>query len=63
MSRCRLCTSNDRDALADELAGELWEAARDPDVDPTWAEAPPYWHHVFQMYARTTVRTLTRAHD
>ena len=62
MTRCRLCECNDRDALADEIARELWEASRDPEMDGPWETTYPFWRHQYTMFGRTVVATLVRNH-
>ena len=51
MTRCRLCTTNDRAALTEELAEEMWESRRDREIDPPWADAGHYWQPVMPQYA------------
>lgn len=58
MSRCRICTANDRDALVEQLAGELWESRRDRTVDAPWDEAPVYWQAAFRQFAETAFAAL-----
>ena len=54
--RCRLCSTNDQDALIEELAAELWDTI--PGEDRTWAEAGGYWQHAFRQHAAAAVRIL-----
>jgi hypothetical protein len=56
--RCRLCTTNDRDALIDELAAEMWASRRDDEMDPPWENAGPYWHQAMRQFAEATVAML-----
>lgn len=46
--RCRLCTANNLDALADELAERMWNSRRDREVDAPWETAGPYWHQAMR---------------
>jgi hypothetical protein len=62
VDRCRLCTTNDREALVEQLASELWLSHRDSEVDPDWQNAAPYWQRVMRTFAATTLRTLEREH-
>lgn len=56
--RCRLCASNDHDALAEELAERMWESRRDPEMDGEWAKAGLYWHETMRMFAKETLDML-----
>lgn len=60
--RCRLCTTNDLDALADELAERMWESRRDREIDPDWSRAGPYWHETMRQFARSTIEMLKTEH-
>ncbi|MBV9527892.1 hypothetical protein [Sphingomonas sp.] len=60
MARCRLCTSNDRDALIEELAIEMWESRRDREIDPPWEGAGDYWQRAMREFAAATVKMLER---
>lgn len=60
--RCRLCTANDLDALADELAERMWNSRRDREVDAAWEGASPYWHQTMRQFARSTIEMLKRDH-
>ncbi|MCW2406932.1 hypothetical protein M2336_003616 [Sphingobium sp. B1D7B] len=62
MDRCRLCTTNDRDALAEQLAEEMWNSRRDRAIDPPWEEAGPYWHRAMRQFADATLKMLQRDH-
>lgn len=57
-SRRRLCTSNDREALAEELAQRMWESRRDAQFDGDWSKAGPYWQRAMRDYARETLEML-----
>jgi hypothetical protein len=60
VTRCRACTSNDRDALVEDMAKGAWETAdygeRREDIGPTWAI--PFRHHADLM-----LRVLERDHE
>jgi hypothetical protein len=58
--RCRLCTTNDIEGLIDELAAEMWDSRRDRDMDPSWPDAPPYWHRAMREFAEATLKMLHR---
>jgi hypothetical protein len=61
--RCRLCTTNDRDGLVEELAEALWESCRQIELDPAWKNAPPYWQHAMRVHATTSIATLERMRE
>lgn len=57
--RCRICTTNDREGLVEDLAERMWESRRERDLDPdAWADAPPYWQMVFRQFASETIKML-----
>lgn len=59
--RCRLCTSNDPDALREHVAAELWESRRNGHLDDRpWADAGPRWQHVYRQLADTAIEALGR---
>lgn len=62
MARCRLCTTNDREALAEQLAEEMWESRRDREIDPPWKDAGGYWHMAMRQFADATLQMLQRDH-
>lgn len=33
---CRICTTNDKEALVDELAREMWASCLDSDAGSEW---------------------------
>lgn len=56
---CRLCSTNDHEALAEALAERMWESRRDREIDPDkWADAPPYWQMVMRGFAAETIKML-----
>lgn len=60
--RCRLCTTNDKEALAEQLAAEMWNSRRDHQMDPPWEGAGDYWQSIFRHFAQTTIAMLERDH-
>ena len=62
-NRCRLCTTNDREALIEELAAEMWGSRRRGTLDDVpLAEAGSHWQRVFREFAETTISMLERGH-
>jgi hypothetical protein len=57
VSRCRLCTTNDREALIEDLAREMWESRRDPELDWSWEECRR-WQDIYREHARLTLYML-----
>ncbi|WP_126174534.1 hypothetical protein [Altericroceibacterium xinjiangense] len=65
MTRCRLCDANDLEALAEDMAREMWAslATNDPHAEwHPWDEASHYWQRVMRQYAEAVIRTLRREH-
>ena len=62
MTRCRLCTTNDREALAERLAEEMWESRRDREADPPWKNAGVYWQTAMRQFANATLKMLGDGH-
>lgn len=60
--RCRLCTANDKEALIEELAAEMWNLRRDYHNDPAWEDCGSYWQEVFRGFACATVALLDQRH-
>jgi hypothetical protein len=56
--RCRLCTANDRGALAEELAHRMWDSRRDREIDPPWENAGEYWPLVMRQFAAQALDML-----
>lgn len=56
--RCRLCTTNDVDGLAEEMAEAMWEATRDHTIDPPWLDAGAHWHSRYKIHAQAFIRVL-----
>jgi hypothetical protein len=60
--RCRLCTSNDDDALIDHVAAYMWESRMERMEDRTpWADAGATWQSAFREMAVAARRALTLA--
>jgi hypothetical protein len=60
--RCRICTANDRDALIEHVAEQLWESRRHGTLDDwPWAEAGGYWQGIMRELATTAVEALSPA--
>jgi hypothetical protein len=56
-NRCRLCTSNDREALIDEMAAHAWVCA---GYGEDWGKAPETWRSGFRHHADLMLRALER---
>jgi hypothetical protein len=60
--RCRLCTSNDDDALIDHVAAYMWESRMERMEDRTpWADAGATWQSAFREMAVAARQALTLA--
>ena len=59
-TRCRLCTSNDREALIVEMAAGAWEMA---GYGGKWADVHATWSVSFRHHAELMLRVLERNHD
>ena len=61
MPRCRLCTSNDVDAVNEHLAEKLWDSriAQIEDSIP-WSEAGATWQAAFRELAVAARQALTQ---
>jgi hypothetical protein len=58
-ARCRLCTSNDREALIEHVAEHLWESRRNGTLDDRpWALAGEQWSEVMRELAETAITAL-----
>lgn len=57
--RCRLCTTNDTDALIEKLAEDLWISRMDSaGEDVLWAKAGAFWQERFRALAVAAVASL-----
>lgn len=55
-ARCRICTSNDEDALIDHIAEAIWESRRHGSLDDQpWSKVHPYWYKEMRQLAETAV--------
>lgn len=62
---CRICTTNDQEALVDELAREMWASCSDSDPGSEWQpweQAEPYWQRIFRQYAAAFLKVAHRGH-
>lgn len=60
--RCRICTSNDEDALVDHIAGAIWESRRHGSLDDQpWSAVHPYWRTIMREMAETAI-AAARSH-
>jgi hypothetical protein len=57
-ARCRLCTTNDHDALIEQLAADLWERHRDREILGPWESAGAYWQRAMREFAEGAVALL-----
>jgi len=58
--RCRLCSANDRDAMIEDLAAELWMRHRGRTDGASWEEAGGYWQIAFRGIASDAIDLLRR---
>jgi len=61
MSRCRICSANDEEALEEDIARAMWDTQRTANRDNEWRpweEAGPYWQAVMRNFAAATVKAL-----
>ena len=60
MARCRLCTSNDDDAVIEHLAEKLWDSRIERLEGPrAWADAGATWQAAFREMAVAARQALT----
>lgn len=61
MSRCRICTANDREALIEDMAKAMWDTQITTDThsdwDP-WPEASPFWQQRMREFAAASLRAI-----
>jgi hypothetical protein len=62
MLRCRLCTTNDRDGLVEQLAAEMYASRSEQGIDPPWERAGEYWQRAMRQFAEATLKMLEREH-
>ena len=61
MTRCRICSANDREQLIDDMAREMWDTQRSASPDDEWRpweRAGPYWQGIMRRFAEATLRAL-----
>lgn len=59
MARCRLCTSNDEDAVVEHLAEKMWDSRMDYfEIHTPWSEAGGTWQSSFREMAVAAVQAL-----
>ncbi len=59
--RCRVCSANDRAALIEYLAEQLWESRRHGTLDDwPWPEAGGYWQRIYRQEAETFIAAALR---
>lgn len=58
--RCRLCTSNDDEAVIEHVAAYMWESRMDHFEERTpWSEAGGTWQAAFREMAVAARQALT----
>lgn len=65
MSRCRICSANDEEALVEDIAQAMWgtQVSSDPAAEwKPWDRAGPYWQRIMRQFATATVATLKAQH-
>ncbi len=60
MIRCRICTSNDREQLIEDMARAMWATQKSSNPDDEWREwdESPYWQAVMRGFAEASLRIL-----
>jgi hypothetical protein len=61
-NRCRLCTTNDRRGLIEEMATDMWAQRRWVEVEQPWEAAGEYWQSAMRQFAEAALRTLEQGH-
>jgi hypothetical protein len=57
--RCRLCTSNDEDAVIEHVAAYMWQSRMERVEDRTpWDEAAATWRTAFREMAVAACQAL-----
>jgi DNA-directed RNA polymerase len=60
-ARCRICSANDRAALIEEIAAEIWDSSRDPEIDNrSWADAGATWQRAMRRHAERVLAVAER---
>jgi hypothetical protein len=63
MTRCRICTANDREALIEDMARAMWDSQESTNPDDEWQpwdKAPPYWHGLMRSYATDCLKQIEK---
>jgi hypothetical protein len=63
MTRCRICTANDREALVEDMAKAMWDTQSSTNPDDEWRpwdRAGPYWQRVMRQYAAACLEAIER---
>ncbi|TZG24591.1 hypothetical protein [Sphingomonas montanisoli] len=61
--RCRICTTNDLDRLAAEIAEKMWAyAAKGTGDDAPFEKAGAHWEITFRQYARAFIDVVRSSH-
>lgn len=66
MSRCRICSSNDREQLVDDMAKAIWltQESANPDNEwRPWENAGPYWQNIMRQFAEASLRMFHHKMD
>ena len=65
MSRCRICSANDREQLIEDMARSMWDTQKrsDPaDEWQPWEQAGLYWQTIMRQFAEATLGAITQGH-
>ena len=65
MSRCRICSANDREQLIEDMAREMWatQISSDPAAEwREWDKAHSYWHTIMLQFAEASLRAIQHEH-
>ena len=65
MSRCRICSANDREQLIEDMAREMWDTHKSADKADEWRpweKAGLYWQTIMRQFAEATLKALTHEH-
>jgi hypothetical protein len=65
MSRCRICSANDREQLIEDMAREMWNTQKATDPADEWRpseKAGLYWQTIMRQFAEATLGAITREH-
>lgn len=65
MSRCRICSANDREQLVEDTAREMWatQISSDPAAEwREWGQAHSYWRTIMLQFAEASLRAIQHQH-